>query len=87
MEAFKDDPRTWLKHGPGRESPGKPGWSAPVRSAGVSASRSTALFANQQVLHLLALIRPVLARYPEALLELDQLVPAGNEQLTKDAAS
>lgn len=73
MEAFKDDPRTWLKHGPGRELPGKPGWSGPVKSAGNSDNRTEALFANEELLQLLSLLRKILAKYPEALLELDQL--------------
>src|SRR5262245_52750464 len=26
------DPRFWLRYGPGREKPGSPGWSAPVKA-------------------------------------------------------
>ncbi len=73
MEAFKDDPKSWLKHGPGKEQPGKPGWSALTKSAGGSDSKATALFANEELLQLLALLRKVLAKYPDALEELDQL--------------
>jgi transposase-like protein len=76
MEAFKRDPRCWLKHGPGREMPGKPGWTAPARSQGGSANKTVALFANPEVLQLLALVRQVLANYPDALAALDQLAPS-----------
>src|SRR5262245_46794458 len=31
MAVYKDKPATWLKSGPGRDRPGKPGWSSPSK--------------------------------------------------------
>jgi transposase-like protein len=73
MEAFKGNPHRWLTQGPGKELPGKPGWSTPARAAGSSESATVALFANPEVLQLLAMLRQVLAKYPDALANLDQL--------------
>jgi hypothetical protein len=73
MEAFKNDPHGWLRHGPGKELPGKPGWSTPAKSAGNIDNSTVALFANPEVLQLLAMLRQTLANYPEALAQLDQL--------------
>jgi len=73
MKAYKDDPQNWLKHGPGKESSGQPGWSAPAKAADPSPEGPSSLFDNKEVLQLLALIRQVLAKYPGALADLDQL--------------
>jgi hypothetical protein len=43
MAAMENDPRFWLKNGPGRDVPGKPGWAAMVRPI---------LNANQQTINL-----------------------------------
>src|ERR1700678_4070987 len=40
MDAYKDDPKSWLKHGPGKELPGQPGWSALVKSADSSENKA-----------------------------------------------
>ncbi len=37
-EALRDDSRTWLKHGPGRELPDAPGWSNAVKPCAQDAS-------------------------------------------------
>lgn len=33
MTVFRDDPRIWLEHGPGRDQPANPGWSSAPRPA------------------------------------------------------
>ena len=73
MDAFKDDSKNWLKHGPGKELPGQPGWSALAKSTSTTEDKPTSLFAHPEVLHLLARVREVLGKYPEALTDLDQL--------------
>jgi hypothetical protein len=30
---FQDEPKVWLEHGPGRETPDRPGWTAAARPA------------------------------------------------------
>ena len=42
IEARQKDPRYWLSHGPGREAPGAPGWTMPVRAAAARASQAKA---------------------------------------------
>src|SRR5437016_2854880 len=44
-EVFKENPLAWLKHGPGKETPDRPGWSALARArppAGRAAGRRPA---------------------------------------------
>jgi hypothetical protein len=44
-EARKKDPKFWLKHGPGREQAGQPGWANPSRPVlGDETSHSVRLF-------------------------------------------
>ncbi len=62
---LEKDVRSWLKHGPGRDRPGRPGWAALVRPA--PADRPADLLASPEVVGLLATLRDVLAAYPEAL--------------------
>ena len=66
MTVQEKDPRTWLKHGPGRELPGKPGWSALARPS-LPSDRGVDLTAAPEFLHLLAKLRAALAPFPEAL--------------------
>jgi hypothetical protein len=33
LETRKNDPRFWLRHGPGREKAGTPGWANPTKPA------------------------------------------------------
>ena len=56
MAAYKDDPKNWLKHGPGKERPGKPGWSALAKSTAGSENKTIALFSNPELLQLIAML-------------------------------
>ena len=66
LAALEADPRSWLKHGPGKEQPANPGWT--VMTKPVPPRRQTLdLFSSPEVLQLLARVRGVLALHPEVL--------------------
>jgi hypothetical protein len=73
MNAFDEDVRFWLKHGPGKEQPGNPGWSALTRP--VEQRRRTAddIFACPTLLQLLNRLRAVVADNPTALAEVTDI--------------
>lgn len=75
MSLLEKDVRTWLKHGPGRDLPDKPGWAALVRPT--PPTRGMDLGSSPELLQLIAKFRVVLAAYPEALAAL--LRAAGEE--------
>lgn len=66
IEVLDKDVRTWLKHGPGRDLPGQPGWAALARAAAPAADRDTDRV-PPELLRFAATVRAVLAPYPEAL--------------------
>jgi hypothetical protein len=61
-----DDPRTWLLHGPGKDSADLPGWSAPARAPADTGGRTANVLLDPHLQALLAAILDVLAPYPEA---------------------
>jgi hypothetical protein len=67
IEAAKDDPQFWLKNGPGRDLPGKPGWAAMIRPTLGGHQTTINLFTSAEFLQFMAMLRAVLAPYPEAL--------------------
>lgn len=67
MAAMQDDPRFWLKNGPGKEGDGNPGWTAVVRPMIKNNNQTINLFTSPDFLKFMAIMRQVLAPYPEAL--------------------
>jgi hypothetical protein len=67
IQALGEDPRTWLKHGPGKELPNKPGWSALPRPALPKEEAVGDWLSSPVVLDLLTQLRSALAPYPDAL--------------------
>jgi hypothetical protein len=65
-----EDARFWLKHGPGRESPGNPGWANMVSPMFTPASETSNVFLSGEFLHFMATLRAALAPYPEAMMAL-----------------
>jgi hypothetical protein len=67
MALFADDPRSWLKAGPGRETNGEPGWSkdVPPRIDKDESPRANPL-ADSAWRDLLAKVLEALLPYPEA---------------------
>jgi hypothetical protein len=63
-----DDPKTWLRSGPGKERPNDPGWTSIVKPILTNQTTQTInLLASPDFLAFLANLRQVLAGYPEAL--------------------
>lgn len=67
MAAMENDPRFWLKNGPGKERPDSPGWAAMVRPILTSSSQTINLFTSPDFIQFMQTLRQVLAPYPEAL--------------------
>jgi hypothetical protein len=63
---FVKDPKTWLKSGPGKESPGNPGWSKEVAPIVPARGRTCNVLASPQWQALWTRILAVLADFPEA---------------------
>jgi hypothetical protein len=76
---LEKDVRSWLKHGPGRDLPGKPGWAALVRAAPLPGRRAFDLLSSPEFLRLVATLRAVLAPYPEALAAVAQAIGDAGE--------
>ena len=72
MEAYKETPRAWLEHGPGRDRPGEPGWSGPVRPT--DEADQTNPFANPELMHLFNLVLKALEKYPDAHAHLSEII-------------
>jgi hypothetical protein len=74
MGVLDKDARTWLKHGPGRDIPGKPGWASLARPSPSSGDRAAELLSSPELLQLIASMRTALAPFPEALAAVTRLV-------------
>lgn len=70
--AFRENPRAWLEHGPGREMPGDPGWSGAVRAPTTGADEFNPL-AHPDVMQLLTIISAALRGFPDAHAHISQL--------------
>jgi hypothetical protein len=67
MAVHQEDPRTWLTKGPGKDAPGKPGWSGVVKPlVAVDNSKTVNLLADPGSAALISLLLAALAPYPEA---------------------
>jgi hypothetical protein len=60
-----DNPKSWLMHGPGKDSPSK-GWTAAARAAATPTPEAVNLLMEPQFQELLARLLLALAPYPEA---------------------
>jgi hypothetical protein len=67
IAVLEKDTRGWLKHGPGRDLPGRPGWAALVRPAPPTGKQGADWLASPEFLRIAALLRAALAPHPEAL--------------------
>jgi hypothetical protein len=66
MAAYKKDALNWLKSGPGREAPGRTGWSMPVRGRPRRERRSGNPLLHPTGARLLAALLQALTPFPEA---------------------
>jgi hypothetical protein len=74
MVMMEKDTRGWLKHGPGRDLPGRPGWAALVKPAPAPARQAVDWLTSPEFLHFTALLRAALAPYPQALAAVAQVL-------------
>ncbi len=65
IKVLKDDPLSWLRSGPGRETSSGPGWTVPTKPLHRHARALNALM-HPEVQTLLAVIMQALAPFPEA---------------------
>jgi hypothetical protein len=83
LAAFKKDPLTWLKSGPGKETPDSPGWSAHARSLAGERDTEPQFLLSPEFQEFLAMLRRVLTPYPEALSALNAALVADRKRAKK----
>jgi hypothetical protein len=71
MDMRVTNPKYWLLHGPGKATPGLPGWSAPTRA---TVAASTEDEGQSKLLDFIAAMLDVLKPFPEAHAALEALV-------------
>jgi hypothetical protein len=64
LAVFDKDPKFWLKHGPGKEAPGNPGWTGEVKPA--ATVQKAAVQESEAWMALSARLFQALADFPEA---------------------
>lgn len=80
MALYENDPRFWLKSGPGRETDGKPGWTKDVPPPTRSKKRKAHPLSNPAWRDLLAKMLDALTPYPEARTALAQMLGAESDR-------
>jgi hypothetical protein len=73
IEIFKEEPKIWLIHGPGREAVDSPGWSVSVKAAETSANDRNALL-DPELMALLRALLLALEPFPEARAQVAQAI-------------
>ena len=71
ITVFKDDPKVWLEHGPGRETEGNPGWSVAVKPMEGSAEKRNILL-DPELMQLFRTLMEIMTPYPAARVEVAQ---------------
>ena len=67
-QVLEKDVRTWLKHGPGRDLPDRPGWAAMGKpTPAAQKNKATDWLESPDFGRFVALLQAALAPYPEAL--------------------
>lgn len=66
MAAYKKDPLTWLKSGPGKETPDNPGWTNPGKNQAKSGEDQADWLLTPRIQELLAELLRALAPFPQA---------------------
>lgn len=75
---YKNEPRTWLIHGPGRETCDRPGWSVPVKPAASTAERTNVL-ESLEVMQIFGKITNAVEPFPEARDRINQIIFEHNQ--------
>lgn len=87
QRAHAKDVKLWLRSGPGKDKLGDEGWTVPVRPVNPSTTNQTInVLGSPDFLALLAILRRVLAPFPDALAQvtaaIEQLQPPPPPPLT-----
>lgn len=72
IDVYNDDPKAWLRSGPGKEKLDSPGWTGIVKPILQPANQTINYFASPEFMHLLLRLRQILAPHPEALKALSE---------------
>lgn len=81
MEVFSDDPKAWLKSGPGKEKHDEPGWTGIVKPILTGSTQNINVFTNPDFLKLMAIMRGVLAPYPDLLERIQKAIEQPDKPL------
>jgi len=73
IAAFQKDPKVWLEHGPGKESPGNPGWTGVVQAT-TEDEREVDVFSHPEMVDLFRAMKDALADYPDLCRQLSQQI-------------
>jgi hypothetical protein len=73
IQAYEQDPLAWLEHGPGREMPGDPGWSSPVRPHDLADHEFNPL-EHPEFMDLLNQLLTALEKYPDVHAQFCQML-------------
>lgn len=66
IAAFKKEPKAWLEHGPGKETPNSPGWTGVVPACTGQEETRRDVFAQPELVRLFHELLDALADFPEA---------------------
>jgi hypothetical protein len=76
MGILREKPETWLRNGPGRERPARPGWTTTAQPVLAQDQRPTNLLLDPGMQRLLASLLRLLEPYPEARVAVAQSLAA-----------
>ena len=66
LKVFQEDEKTWLKSGPGKDTPSEPGWTAVVKPRITEVNQQVNVLLHPQLQDLFAALLQLLVPFPEA---------------------
>jgi hypothetical protein len=66
LAAYEKDPKFWLSHGPGKETPDNPGWTTEARAGSGAPEDTESVFQSEEWARIFRVIRQALQAFPEA---------------------
>ena len=72
LRVFQEDAKTWLKSGPGKDTPSEPGWTAVVKSRITEVNQQINVLLHPQLQNLFVAVLQLLVPYPEARIAVAQ---------------
>ena len=74
LEVFQSAPKLWLEHGPGRETPNNPGWTAAVHAT-EAAPESTNALLDRELMATFQKLLDLLTPHPELRARAAEIIP------------